>query len=41
MSKQQCDYARELYGKAGVDIDVAMDQLSKYKLSINCWQGTT
>jgi L-rhamnose isomerase len=39
MSKQQCDYARELYGKAGVDIDVAMDQLSKYKLSINCWQG--
>lgn len=31
--------AKELYAKHGIDVDRALDQLAKIKISIHCWQG--
>ncbi len=33
------DEAKELYAKAGVDVDAALKKLAKVRLSIHCWQG--
>src|SRR3954470_3495949 len=31
--------ARERYAEAGVDVDAALDQLSRVPISLHCWQG--
>lgn len=33
------DEAKKIYGKYGIDIDAALDKLSKIKISLHCWQG--
>ena len=33
------DAARERYAELGVDVDKAIDELSKVALSLHCWQG--
>ena len=32
-------WAKKKYAEIGVDTDKAIDQLSKIRISINCWQG--
>ncbi|WP_159881458.1 L-rhamnose isomerase [Paenibacillus puerhi] len=31
--------AKELYAKHGIDVDQALEQLAKIKISMHCWQG--
>ncbi len=32
-------YAKEKYGKAGVDVEAALEKLQQVPISIHCWQG--
>ena len=33
------DYAKEIYGQYGVDIDAAMEKAAKLPVSMHCWQA--
>ncbi len=37
--KERYESAKELYKGLGVDVDVAIEQLSKVAISMHCWQG--
>ena len=37
--KERYEAAKERYEKLGVDVDKALDELSKISLSMHCWQG--
>ncbi|MBE5843045.1 MAG: L-rhamnose isomerase [Butyrivibrio sp.] len=37
--KERYEAAKERYSKIGVDVDKAVDELSKISLSMHCWQG--
>ncbi|MBR4105163.1 MAG: L-rhamnose isomerase, partial [Thermoguttaceae bacterium] len=41
MSKieQAFELAKERYAELGVDVDAAMENVSKVKISLHCWQG--
>ncbi len=37
--RQGFEYAREVYGALGVDVEAAMDRADRQPLSMHCWQG--
>ena len=37
--KDLYEVAKEKYSLIGVDVDEALENLKKVKISINCWQG--
>ena len=36
---EKYQYAKEAYGKTGVDTDAAIETLKKIPVSLHCWQG--
>ncbi|HRT82234.1 MAG TPA: L-rhamnose isomerase, partial [Oscillospiraceae bacterium] len=39
MIKERYESAKQIYQTLGVDTEKALDDLSKVKISIHCWQG--
>jgi L-rhamnose isomerase len=37
--KSAYDYARQVYGKLGVDTDAAIERVKNIPISMHCWQG--